>query len=591
MSNSKTPQFDKSLEEILTNLKPHQKTCKQCQGVFNIFQEDIEFYKKLRVPPPKLCPECRKQRRFGFYNNMLKFYRKEDTQTGEKIISTFHPESTYKIYDLKHWWSDKWDPLSYGGDYDFSKPFFQQFQELNLSVPHPPLINLHYIVVNSPYTISTANAKNCFFVSLGGSIENVHYSCWTLSSRDSLDLLNSSLCENCYYCINCLRCYKCSFCENSQGCLDSYFLYDCRNCSNCFGCTNLRNKQYYFFNQPFTKKEYQMKVKEINLGKRDVLEQYKERFGRLLRDAKRRNLENDKKNINCFGNQLFQSKNCYLVFRSTGAEIIGLGKGRGNENVRYSDDVGEVKDSLELYIAGPDVFLSYEIVEVFKSHNIKFSFFISNSMDLEYCLSCRNCKYCFGCISLRNKSYCILNKQYSKENYYQLLDKIKTKMLKDEKYGEFFPLSMSLHPYNDTYAMIEFPLTKEEVLKKGWQWYDEPKVPPDLMGLEIIDGKDVPKDIKDVSDDILNKAIVCEITGKPFRIIKSELDFYRKHNLPIPTKHPYQRMLERFQKRNPSKLWQATCAKCGELTYTSYPPEKQKELKIYCEECYLKEVV
>ncbi len=85
---SQTPNFDKALNEI--------------------FQEDIEFYHKLRVPLPKLCPDCRKQRRFGFYNNILKFYKKEDGRTGQKIISTFHPESPYKIYDLKYWWSDKW---------------------------------------------------------------------------------------------------------------------------------------------------------------------------------------------------------------------------------------------------------------------------------------------------------------------------------------------------------------------------------------------------------------------------------------------------------------------------------------------------
>ena len=43
--------------------------------------------------------------------------------------------------------------------------------------------------------------------------------------------------------------------------------------------------------------------------------------------------------------------------------------------------------------------------------------------------------------------------------------KIKTKMLLDREYGEFFPLSQSLHEYNNTYAMVEFPLTKEEVKK------------------------------------------------------------------------------------------------------------------------------
>ncbi|MBU2578775.1 hypothetical protein KKA09_01510 [Patescibacteria group bacterium] len=56
----KTPNFDKVLNEILKDLKPHQKTCQQCQEIFDIFKEDIEFYKIFQVPPSKLCPKCRK---------------------------------------------------------------------------------------------------------------------------------------------------------------------------------------------------------------------------------------------------------------------------------------------------------------------------------------------------------------------------------------------------------------------------------------------------------------------------------------------------------------------------------------------------
>jgi hypothetical protein len=149
---------------------------------------------------------------------------------------------------------------------------------------------------------------------------------------------------------------------------------------------------------------------------------------------------------------------------------------------------------------------------------------------------------------------------------------------------------MALHPYNNTYASIEFPLSKEEVLKQGWQWQDD-DVSADTSGFETIRASSVPKDIKDVSDDILNKAIICEATGKPFRIVKAELDFYKKSNLPVPTRHPLQRLLERLQKRNPAKLWKAICAKCRKDIHTSYSPENQKEYKIHCEDCYLREVI
>lgn len=70
---------------------------------------------------------------------------------------------------------------------------------------------------------------------------------------------------------------------------------------------------------------------------------------------------------------------------------------------------------------------------------------------------------------------------------------------------------------------------------------------------QTIKAQNLPEKIEDIADDILNKVILCEVTGKPFRIIKPELEFYRKHNLPLPRKHPDQRHLERMQLRNPHK--------------------------------------
>jgi len=76
---------------------------------------------------------------------------------------------------------------------------------------------------------------------------------------------------------------------------------------------------------------------------------------------------------------------------------------------------------------------------------------------------------------------------------------------------------------------------------------------------KIIPANKLPENIADIPDDILNWAIECEITKKPFRIIKEELEFYRKHNLPIPRRHPDQRHLDRMSLRNPRKLFERIC--------------------------------
>jgi hypothetical protein len=102
--------------------------------------------------------------------------------------------------------------------------------------------------------------------------------------------------------------------------------------------------------------------------------------------------------------------------------------------------------------------------------------------------------------------------------------------------------------------MEYFPLDRRDVLAKhlyGWSDYE----PPFPKVEKIIPANKLPDNISDIPDDILNWAIECEVTDKPFRIIKQELEFYRKHNLPIPCRHPDQRHLDRMKLRNPKKLY------------------------------------
>ena len=80
------------------------------------------------------------------------------------------------------------------------------------------------------------------------------------------------------------------------------------------------------------------------------------------------------------------------------------------------------------------------------------------------------------------------------------------------------------------------------------------------------------------------------ISGKPFRITQFELGFYRKHNLPVPTIHPLERIRELFLTwRHPFKLWKAKCVKCSKEIWSGYDPARK--LKVYCESCYNSEVV
>lgn len=64
------------------------------------------------------------------------------------------------------------------------------------------------------------------------------------------------------------------------------------------------------------------------------------------------------------------------------------------------------------------------------------------------------------------------------------------------------------------------------------------------------------------------------------------LDFYRKHNLPIPTKHPEVRHLERISSRTPRKIFDRTCDECWINIKSSYNQDRKE--KVVCEKCYNK---
>ena len=159
-------------------------------------------------------------------------------------------------------------------------------------------------------------------------------------------------------------------------------------------------------------------------------------------------------------------------------------------------------------------------------------------------------------------------------------------MREDGEWGEFFPVAMSTFAYNATTAQEYFPLTKEEALKRGWKWQDQTDEMPKVD--RVIPATQLPDSIDDIPDDILNWAITCEATKRPFKIIKQELEFYRNMRLPVPHFHPDERHRRRMALRNPRKLWNRECAKCKKPISTSYAPERPEI--VYCEECYLREV-
>jgi hypothetical protein len=154
------------------------------------------------------------------------------------------------------------------------------------------------------------------------------------------------------------------------------------------------------------------------------------------------------------------------------------------------------------------------------------------------------------------------------------------------KYGEFFPYEFCPHGYNESVTNDHFPLMKEEIIERGYPYKNK------IENKYTITKKasELPDDIKDVDDSILNEVIECEVTKKAFKITPFELQFYRRMNVPIPRIHQDERYIQRLKLRNPMKLWHRKCMNegCQNEFETSYAPDRPEI--VYCEKCYQQEV-
>jgi len=239
------------------------KTCQNCKTKFTIEPEDFEFYKKVGVPAPTFCPECRMIRRFSFRNQKSIYKRKCDA-SGKEIFSLYSPELPIKVYDSNIWNSDKWDPMEYGRDYNFNKPFLKQFNQLRRGVPYSSGFVID--MVNSNYCANAGKLKNCYLVFEANYCENSAYCVETAYLKDCYDNSHLAKCELCYENFLSSGCYKTFFSADCSDCQEVLFSLNCINCSNCFGCVNLRHKKYHIFNKPYSKEEYFKKLKEFDIG-------------------------------------------------------------------------------------------------------------------------------------------------------------------------------------------------------------------------------------------------------------------------------------------------------------------------------------
>ena len=256
---------------------------------------------------------------------------------------------------------------------------------------------------------------------------------------------------------------------------------------------------------------------------------------------------------NVLGDHVKNSKNCSYCFDSQ--EL---------EDCKYVTNIPAKSEHTQEVDGGGWLAWSYQCISTKGNHHLFSDHHWLDGFNLIYCSYSMGSSNCFGCAGVKKGEYCILNKKYPKEEYERLAARVAQHMKKTGEWGDSFLPQYSRFAYKETVAQQYYPLSKEEALKLGYQWHDEPR---------------------EAEDKNLDNVVICEVTGKPFRLTRQELEFYKKLDLPLPAKHPEVRMKDRNALRNGRKLWDRNCDHCGKTMKTTYTPDFTG--KVYCESCYL----
>lgn len=299
--------------------------------------------------------------------------------------------------------------------------YFAEFEKLRMKVPRLALINTQN--QNSDYTLYALKNKNCYMCFGADFNEDCYYCLWFYRGRDSTDCSYCHECELCYDSVDLLRCYNCNFCQDLKDSVDCDYSYNLIGCEKCFGGVNLRRQKFHIFNQPFSKEEYEAKVAELKKLPREQLQAQLDQIKLKAPHVYAHQLDNE----NATGDYIFNSRNSWACFDSKDVDDCG-----------YLNNAIGAKDCWDCSWLGHDCRLCYECVSAPTLYNCDYCACVWWCQDMEYCEYCFNSHDCFLCVGLNHAEYCILNRQYSEEEYFQRKKAIRDELIREGIYHRGF---------------------------------------------------------------------------------------------------------------------------------------------------------
>ncbi len=574
--NSKTPNFDSKIKAILDSTQPGERVCVATGEKWVMGEREIEWYRKFNVPPSKYSPLTRQKLAHSYFIIFDIWYNKH-AETGEPIISNIHPATGIRVLPDKEWFEQ--DFLSHGRSLDIKEPFFDQLYELSRSVPRAAGYN--YVPPKNSISFISFGDQDSYFV-LACKSKRTFYSVNAYDVEDCAELTHVNNAQNCYNILRSDRVFNCRFLHECKDCLDCNFLFDCRNCEHCFGATNKRNKKYLFFNEQLTKEEWENRVSKIDLCSYKVRSEYERQYDALVNEA----IWPENFNINAedsAGEYLVDVSNCVNCYYTNAPGS------RDCEDCTYFEHGA----SHDCYNIAAPINASYCYYGIgTQGSNLLYAMSINvECQNCEYCELCYDCEYCFGCVGLRHKKYCILNRQYTEDEYWGKLDELKCAMLDRGEYGDLPLAYFSTQVFSGSGAALMFGADEKDAralraakIEPSDEGAEGPEVDPAFMQSL----SDIPNRLDEVNtESIAGKPFFDEKIGRRFSYLKLELELYQKLGIAPPRKHSTARVYDMEYRLNMPIFNDTNCAKCDSVVSVAlnrtYPNRT-----IYCKTCYLK---
>lgn len=571
---SKTPNYDAKIKTILDSLQPGEHTCVLTGEKWLMTDEEIGWYKKFNVPPSSRTPLTRMRILSGFMNGYQWWWHKH-AETDKPILSYVHLSSGLKVLPDQEWLTK--DFSSEAVDYDSVQPFFEQFRKLQIKIPLKAANNT--VEPEHSMALGSKGDIDSYFVADGGRNRECFFNLFSAMGERSAEIHNVLQAVDSYHINDAFNIHRSQYASDLRALSNSAFAFIASDCSDCFGVAIRKHKTNVFFNEQLTKEEYDQRRGAIDLGRRSVAEEWKNKFYQMLTKDIVWPQNMNWNTEDCEGEYLVGARDCRFCYACV----------KNPTRLYYSAFTAqEVRDSA-FVISASDAIDCYQCVFAEKSSNCRFSYSVIRCQNLEYCFECKECENCFGCVGLQRKKFHIFNKEYSEIEYWRRVDELKCAMLERGEYGEIFPLNFSPVYFLQSASAMYWLSGENEAKQLGAAIYDPSSA--DAVGEVKVDvtkarsSVEIPDSIDEIDDSWCGVPIRDEVLGRYFTFLKPEISLYKNLRIAPPNKHFIRRISEMIQEANSAVFIDSLCDKCGKKITISINKTFSKR-KIYCIDCF-----